>query len=380
MNDRKKGMGPVRWIVLIAALAVFVYSGARLWSILSGYKAASDEYSSLADSFTKPAASQAAGEGNVTSSAEATSEAASQAEAYAPESTPAGAEEAADSASSDGTLSKGAEAESDSFSAASGAENLSPGASDRSDSGAAVREAERAESKAEQAERKHITYVNPETKEQERFLIEDAKPPLEVDWKELAQINPDIVGWVFVDGIPEISYPVLQGKDNDTYLHQTFRKQYLYAGSIFMDAGNRRDFADPNTVVYGHNMKDGSMFGKLKNLNEQKQYDAHPFFWILTPEGNYRYHIFSVFTTPVDSDTYTLYSQNGPEFLAWEKKQQEASEVKNDVELMKSDKTVILSTCTSDSEMRCVVIGKCVSTARPVRKQAAGLTVVAGSA
>ena len=212
--------------------------------------------------------------------------------------------------------------------------------------------------------------------EEEDLLIEDAKPPLKVDWKQLKAINPDIVGWLYVDAQPNISYPILRGDDNDEYLHTTFRKQYLYAGSIFEETNNNGDFADPNTIVYGHNMKDGSMFGTLKNMNDQEKYDKDPYFWILTPDGNYRYHIYSIFTTGVDSDTYTLYSQNGPEFLQWEEKMQNQSDVKNTVKLSKSDKTVILSTCTSDSSKRCVVIGKCVSSKRPARRQAVGLTVV----
>lgn len=202
----------------------------------------------------------------------------------------------------------------------------------------------------------------------DNLIIEDAEPPLSVDWDELKAINSDIVGWLYVDAESNISYPICLGEDNDFYLHRTFRKEYLFAGAIFEDFHNSSDFADPDTIVYGHNMKSGSMFGMLKFIDDQETYDANPFFWILTPYGNYRYHIFSIYKPEVNSDVYTLFGQNGEEFLKWEEKQQELSDVKNEVPLSANDKTVILSTCTSDSSRRCVVIGKCVSSDRPVRR------------
>jgi len=196
--------------------------------------------------------------------------------------------------------------------------------------------------------------------------IEDAEPPLTVDWNKLKSINPEIVGWLYIDAQPKISYPICQAKDNDYYLHRTFERQDLFAGAIFMDFHNASDFSDPDSIVYGHNMKNGSMFGMLKYVADQ--YEEHPYFWILTPEGNYRYHIYSIMSTAAESDVYTLYSGGDDSFLAWEKKLQAGSEVKNELPLYKTDKTVILSTCTSDSNVRKVVIGKCVSSVRPEKK------------
>lgn len=196
-------------------------------------------------------------------------------------------------------------------------------------------------------------------------LIEDAAAPISVDWASLQKINPDIIGWIYVEGEKKISYPVLRADDNAYYLHRTFRKENRYAGSIFMDYHNERDWSDPNTIVYGHNMRNGSMFGRLKFLDNEQKYREHPFFWILTPKGNYRYHIFAIYQAEVDSEAYTLFSENGAEFLKWEKTMQAHSDIKNSVPLSEKDKTVMLSTCTSDKSKRCVVIGKCVSTAKP---------------
>lgn len=200
---------------------------------------------------------------------------------------------------------------------------------------------------------------------------EDADPPLAVDFASLKAVNPDVVGWLYVDGEPNISYPICRTDDNDYYLHHTYKKQYLFAGSIFMDYHCDGDFSDAGTILYGHNMRNGSMFGMLKFLDDQEKYDADPYFWILTPSGSYRYHIYSIYHPSVDSDVYTIYFQGGKDFLAWEQRQKDRSEVKNAVQLGENDHTVVLSTCTSDSSRRCVVIGKCVSTAKPPVKGAA---------
>ena len=99
-------------------------------------------------------------------------------------------------------------------------------------------------------------------------LIEDAEPPLEVDWDELKSVNSDIVGWIYVEAQSGISYPICQTTDNEYYLHRTFRKEPIFAGAIFEDFCNSPEFSDPNTIVYGHNMKSGSMFAMLKRLKE----------------------------------------------------------------------------------------------------------------
>ncbi len=309
MGDNKKSFGALRTIILIVALGVLVYSGYRLFLIYRGYKQSSDEYKGLAGSFTR---AWRGGEGG--------GEAGALGEGGLP-----------------GSLSGVSWDD-----ALSGAENPEDPAQFHGGPDA-VRD------------------------EWHDGRYENADPPLEVDWDELAAINPEIVGWIYVDGLPHISYPICRAGDNDYYLHHTFRKEYLFAGSIFEDYHNAPDFSDPNSVVYGHNMRDGSMFNTLKQMNSQEAYEANPYFWILTPKGNYRYHIYSIMTAGISSEVYVLYHNNGPEFLEWEKRMQAASNVRNDVKLLESDKTVVLSTCTSDSSVRWVVIGKCVSSERPAK-------------
>ena len=198
-------------------------------------------------------------------------------------------------------------------------------------------------------------------------LIEDAEPPMKVDWKEMKELNPDIIGWLYMEAIPQISYAICQSGDNDFYLHHNYLQESEYAGAIFADAINRGDFTDPNTLLFGHNMRNGTMFGSLKFLHTEGRIEKSPYFWVLTPKGNYRYHIFSMFYTPVDSDAYLLYGWNGMEFFDWEQEIRKQSLYENDVPLYPWDKVVYMSTCTSDSSQRFVVFGKCVSTERPYR-------------
>lgn len=186
------------------------------------------------------------------------------------------------------------------------------------------------------------------------------KPPIEVDFDKLKSVNEDVVGWIYVDALPDISYPIVKGKDNQTYLHQTYEKNYNFAGTIFVDYENSGDFSDCNTLVYGHNMKNGSMFGHLKKFREDDRlYKQDKYFWILTPERNYRYEIISAYTTGVNSDTYTLFKGPGEEFEKYLETIKGYSEIQTyDTDLTIKDKIVTLSTCTGNESTRFVVQGK----------------------
>ena len=89
----------------------------------------------------------------------------------------------------------------------------------------------------------------------------------EIDFDGLRAINGDIVAWIQIPGIG-VDYPVVQGKDNEHYLHYTFDRKANKAGSIFLDYRNRADFTDSKVILYGHNMKDGSMFSNLKKYRD----------------------------------------------------------------------------------------------------------------
>lgn len=184
------------------------------------------------------------------------------------------------------------------------------------------------------------------------------EPPLAVDFESLKAINPDVKGWLYIEAL-DISYPVVQGPDNDAYLHTTYEGTSNFAGSIFLDYQNQDDFSDGNTIVYGHNMKNLSMFGKLKQMKEQEKYRDSVYFWMLTPESNDVYQIFSAFYTEADSDVYTLYSGGGEAFVQYLNTMAARSEIP--VEQLPMDENshiIVLSTCAaSDTTGRFVVLG-----------------------
>lgn len=211
-----------------------------------------------------------------------------------------------------------------------------------------------------------VTERDPENTQEDQSGDDQPKPPIDVDFETLQGVNEDVVGWIYIEALDGISYPVVQGKDNETYLHTTYEKNYNFAGTIFIDYENSRDFTDCNTLVYGHNMKNGSMFGQLKKFTEdQATYDKSRYFWILTPEKNYRYEIIAAYTTGVNSDTYTLFKGPGEEFETYLKTIKGYSEITTDdtEELTIKDKIVTLSTCTGNEATRFVVQGKLVNAA-----------------
>ena len=196
------------------------------------------------------------------------------------------------------------------------------------------------------------------------------KAPMDIDFDSLRSINTDVIGWIYVEALDGVSYPVVRGTDNDQNLHMTYEKNYNFAGTIFIDYENKADFSDCNTLVYGHNMKNGSMFGQLKNFSkDDSAYNKSKYFWIFTPEKNYRYEIISAYTTAVNSDTYTLFKGPGQEFVDYMNKIVSYSDIKTTPgELGVEDKIVTLSTCTGNESTRYVVQGKRVDTLDVVKK------------
>lgn len=178
-----------------------------------------------------------------------------------------------------------------------------------------------------------------------------------IDFEQLQKVNEDIVGWLRIRGLG-ISYPVVQGEDNDYYLHRTFEGTDNFAGCIFMNCDNDSDLSDQNTILYGHNMKDGSMFGKLKNYNEEDVYKKSKYFWIYTPDLIYQYRIFSASVVNKTGLTYQIMFTED-EFDQFVNQAFSSSVVDNSgLSVTKEDRVVTLSTCTGDDSTRFVVVGK----------------------
>lgn len=116
-----------------------------------------------------------------------------------------------------------------------------------------------------------------------------------VDFEGLQKINPDIYAWITIPGT-EIDYPVLQNQEDDTvYLTNSAQLEESPAGAIFSERANAKDFSDVHTVLYGHNMKDGTMFAGLHQYEDQAFFDEHRTVTIYTPDAIRYYRIFAAY-------------------------------------------------------------------------------------
>lgn len=185
-----------------------------------------------------------------------------------------------------------------------------------------------------------------------------------VDWKALKKVNPDVQGWLYQKGTV-INYPLVQGTDNDTYLHTRFDKQWSGGGTLFVDCRMEKDFKGFNSIIYGHHMKDGSMFRSIRGYTkEEGYYDKHKTLELATPHGNYHLVVFSAFITKAtDEDTYKM-TYDEAEKQAYIDRAWERSELpitRDSVDVTKNDRLVTLSTCAYDyEEARYIVMCKMV--------------------
>ncbi len=184
--------------------------------------------------------------------------------------------------------------------------------------------------------------------------------PIVIDFDALQEANPDVIGWIYCEGTV-IDYPIMRGEDNDFYLHHAYDKSYSVAGSIFMDYTNGANFEDSNTILYGHHMKDKSMFATLEYWADQAYYEEHPQMWLLTPTQDFRIELFSGYTTSARSEAYMMYPEPCEELNTYLSQAAAKSNFQADVELDGNSHYVILSTCAYVFDnARYVVHGKLV--------------------
>ena len=118
-------------------------------------------------------------------------------------------------------------------------------------------------------------------------------PEKDIDWDGLRSENPDIYAWIYIPGT-NVDYPILQHPEEKSYyLDHNIDGSEGYPGCIYTQNVNKKDWSDPNTVIYGHNMKDGSMFHDLHRFGDAAFFDENQFMYIYTPEGNLAYEIFA---------------------------------------------------------------------------------------
>lgn len=181
---------------------------------------------------------------------------------------------------------------------------------------------------------------------------EESETTSPVDWEGLWEVNPDVYAWITVPGTI-IDYPILQhATDNTYYLYYNIDGSYGYPGCIYTENMNAKDFTDNNTVIYGHNMKNGTMFAGLHQFEDKGFFDGHEKVLIYTPEKSYEYTIFAAY---VYDDRHLLYSfdfANEDVYASYLETIQSmrdlSANLRSDVSVTKENKIITLATCMAN--------------------------------
>jgi len=181
-----------------------------------------------------------------------------------------------------------------------------------------------------------------------------------VDFEAVQKEAPDAEAWIRIDGTV-IDYPVMYGKDNEYYLTRLPNGKKSKSGSIFIDYRNAPDFSDANTLIHGHHMRSGAMFGTLKNYAKQSFYDNHRTAYISTPEKNFEVMLFAGYKLDHTVEIPPLTFKDAKDFDKYIRDVKRRSIFKSDVEVTAGDRLVCLATCDySFDNSRLVIVGKLI--------------------
>lgn len=176
---------------------------------------------------------------------------------------------------------------------------------------------------------------------------------ISIDFDQLLAQYPNAVGWLHCEGTP-INYPVMQSDDNDYYLRRLPNGTYNTAGSLFADYRCGEIGETNNYIIYGHNMKNGTMFSSLIKYKSQSYYDKHPVLYLYTPEGAYKIELIAGFVSKPTGEVYNT-NQTYEQVLNYCSN----STFRSDIAISEGDCYITLSTCSYEYEnARYVVIGK----------------------
>lgn len=179
-----------------------------------------------------------------------------------------------------------------------------------------------------------------------------------IDFTALMMKNPDVVAYLKVNGTG-INYPVVIANDNEYYLSHSFDKSLSGAGWIFADYRNRLDGTDKNLIIYGHNRRDDSMFGTLKNVLNKDWYENNDnkYISLNTQQGDITYEVFSVYRIK-EEDYYLKTKFNNESFVDFANTLKLRSIKNFETELTEDDSILTLSTCANDNRYRVVLHAK----------------------
>ncbi|MDE5412541.1 class B sortase [Alkalihalobacterium chitinilyticum] len=183
-----------------------------------------------------------------------------------------------------------------------------------------------------------------------RHLETQEQPLIRERFLPLLEINEDTVGWITVPNT-SIDYPIVQTKDNDYYLDHNFQHSKSDAGSIFMDFRNAPDLSDRHSIIYGHHMRDGSMFKGLINYQDEDFFEHNRTITIQTLTEETEWEIFSAYVTATDFYYIVTDFSSDQEYLDFLELVQNKSQYQpNDVPFTHQDQLLTLSTCAYDFE------------------------------
>jgi sortase B len=174
-----------------------------------------------------------------------------------------------------------------------------------------------------------------------------------IDFAKLKQKNSDAIAWIKVNGT-DIDFPVVKGTDNSYYLTHNFDKEKNKAGWIFADYRNKFDGTDKNIIIYGHNMKNGSMFASLKDVIKEEWYnnENNKYIALITENENCKYQVFSVYQ--IETEEYYLQT-NISNFKEFVEKIKGRSKKDFNVDIKETDNILTLSTCADNTKYRVVL-------------------------
>lgn len=177
-----------------------------------------------------------------------------------------------------------------------------------------------------------------------------------IDFDKLKEQNSDTIAYLKMENT-NIEYVVVKGADNDYYLNHNFKKEYNSAGWVFADYRNKFDGKDKNLIIYGHNMKDGSMFNNLKDSLNNKWLKEDHTITLKTKDKETKYQIFSTYIIEPE-DFYIQTEFNEINYKNFIDKIKERSTYNYNVNVETTDKVLTLSTCDGSGNKRIVVHAK----------------------
>lgn len=211
-------------------------------------------------------------------------------------------------------------------------------------------------------------YKNPISTNSTASTVLPANP---INFAEIQDKNPDVCAWIQIPGIDIIDYPILQSSveaDDNYYLDHDINGSQKRAGSIYIQKLNHDDFADPNTLIYGHNMLNGTMFGQLKKFRNRAFFEEHRTIFVYTPGQILEYEIISAFVYDdrhiLNSFNFNIENECQEFFDECVNPSSFTHQVLEGASLTTDDKIITLSTCTSNDSERYLVVGKLIKTTK----------------